>query len=84
MDAFGSGYLFGYLRRKAIDGAKEQAEDANAVQRFAAQRDALNEVIKVLVPEEDTRMSYVAPLYHKFLRKEYHKRNLPLPEWLVS
>jgi hypothetical protein len=84
MDAFGSGLLFGYLRQKSINEAKEHADDATAAQRFAAQRDALNEVIKVLVPEEDSRMSYVTPLYHKLLRKEYRKRNLPLPDWLTS
>ncbi len=73
------GFLFGYLRRHAIE---ERKEEARALERMIAQRDALKEVIKVLVPEEDVRKANVIPLYHKILREEYSKRRLPFPDWL--
>lgn len=75
------GYLFGFLRRHALEESKEQAR---ALESVTAQRDALLEVIKVLVPERDVRQSYVDPLYHRMLRKELLKRGLPVPLWVKS
>jgi hypothetical protein len=75
------GFLFGYLRRQAIE---ERKAEKNDIERLTAQRDALHEVIKVLVPEDDVRESHVTPLYRRILREEYSKRRLPLPQWLKA
>ncbi|MGD9369567.1 MAG: hypothetical protein PVH87_27905 [Desulfobacteraceae bacterium] len=70
------GFLFGYLRRQAIEERKKEMKE---IEWLSVQVYALKEVIGVLVPEGDVRREHVDPLYQKLLRKECIKRNLPSP-----
>lgn len=76
------GFLFGYLRRQAIEERKVAANADFELEKMTAQRDALREVVRTLVPEEGVRNIYVTPLYRKILRQEYKNRHIPLPNWL--
>ncbi len=75
------GFLFGYLRRKAINDRKGRLTYEQEIDQLLAQRDALLEVIWTLVPDHDTRRDYVNPLYHKLLREECEKRKIPFPNF---
>jgi ferritin len=74
--SFTDGYIFGFLRRRAIEERKHKMD---MLEFRSAQVDALKEVIATLVPEHDSLRDHVNPLYRKLLKKECIKRNIPSP-----
>ncbi len=75
------GYLFGYLRRKAINDRKGRLTYEQEIDQLNAQVDALMDVVRTLVPDYETRKNHVNPLYHRLLRDECAKRKVPFPKF---
>lgn len=70
--SFTDGYLYGLLRSHSIQKRNNEADE---IEILKAQRDALKELIKVLVSDRET----VEPLYHQLLKAEFEKRNISFP-----
>ncbi len=73
------GFLFGYLRRKAINDRKGRLTYEQEIDQLYACLDALRDVVRTLVPDPDTRDKHVTPLYQRLVRVECRKRKVPYP-----
>lgn len=78
---FSDGFMFGALRRRAINARKGRLTYEAQIDQLCAQVDSLIEVIKTIVPDADTRKNHLNPLYHKILEEECRKRKVPFPDF---